>query len=37
VYKCSDWKIALSKKLDDTSPHGTNISGGSRNKDRCIA
>jgi hypothetical protein len=36
VYKCSDWKIALSKKFDDTSPYGTNISGGSSNKDGCV-
>jgi hypothetical protein len=36
VYKCSDLKIALSKKLDDTSPYGTNISSGSSNKDGCV-
>jgi hypothetical protein len=33
VYKRSDLKIVLSKKFDDTSPYGTNISGGSSNKD----
>ena len=36
VYKGSDLKIALSKKFDDTSPYGTNISGGSSNKDGCV-
>jgi hypothetical protein len=33
VYKCPNLKIALSKKFDHTSPYGTNISGGSSNKD----
>jgi hypothetical protein len=36
VYKRSDWKIMLSKKFDYTSPYGTNISGGSSNKDGCV-
>jgi hypothetical protein len=36
VYKRSDLKIALSKKFDDTSSYGTNISGGSSNKDGCV-
>jgi hypothetical protein len=36
VYKRSDLKIALSKKFDYTSPYGTNISGGSSNKDGCV-
>jgi hypothetical protein len=36
VYKRSDFKIVLPKKLDDTPPYGTNISGGSGNKDGCI-
>ena len=31
VFKRSDLKIALSKKFDDTSPYGTNISCGSSN------
>jgi hypothetical protein len=35
-YKRSDWKIALSKKLDYTSPYGTNISWDSSNKDGCV-
>jgi hypothetical protein len=36
VYKRPDWKIALSKKFDDIPPYGTNISGGSSNKDGCV-
>src|SRR5215831_20596731 len=35
-YKGSDWKITLSKKFDDTSPYGTNISWDSSNKDGCV-
>jgi len=35
-YKGSDWKIALSKKFDDTSSYGTNISRDSSNKDGCV-
>jgi hypothetical protein len=31
MYKRSDLKIALSKKFNNTSPYGTNISGGSSN------
>ena len=36
AYKRSDLKIALSKKFDYISPYGTNISGGSSNKDGCV-
>jgi hypothetical protein len=38
VYKRSDRKIMimLSKKFDYASPYGTNISGGSCNKDGCV-
>jgi hypothetical protein len=36
VYKRSDLKIVLSKKFDDTSSYGTNISGSSSNKDGCV-
>jgi hypothetical protein len=33
AYKGSDWKIALSKKFNDTPPYGTNIARDSGNKD----
>jgi hypothetical protein len=36
AYKRSDWKITLSKKSNDTSPYGTNVSGGSSYKDGCV-